>query len=188
MDIEHKLLRAFEAVHTHNTSGGAGASWVRANAFARTQRTACAGGHAKRTARITCSGMMHAVLLTAAVTSGLTGRAWAQASTQHVGWGTNSSGQLNSPSTATDVKQVACGGYHTYALKNDGTLVGWGDNSNGQINTPSTATNVTQVACGYSHTYALKNDGTLVGWGWNGSSGLINTPSTATNVTQVACG
>ena len=141
MDIEHKLLRAFEAVHTHNTSGGAGASWVRANAFARTQRTACAGGHAKRTARITCSGMMHAVLLTAAVTSGLTGRAWAQASTQHVGWG--SEGKINTPSTATNVTQVACGGSHTYALKNDGTLVGWGRPYEGQITTPSTATTST---------------------------------------------
>jgi alpha-tubulin suppressor-like RCC1 family protein len=81
--------------------------------------------------------------------------------------------------------QVACNYGHTYALKNDGTLVGWGDNSAGQINTPSNATGITQVACGRLHTYALKNDGTLVGWGDNGQ---INTPSNATGITQIACG
>ena len=73
------------------------------------------------------------------------------------GWGENSAGQCNTPSDLTGVTQVACGNSHTYALKNDGTLVGWGLNSDGQTNTPSTATNVTQVACGYLHTYALLN-------------------------------
>ena len=102
-------------------------------------------------------------------------------------WGDNSYGQLDIPSTATNVTQVACGYAHTYALKNDGTLVGWGNNDFGQLDIPSTATNVTQVACGGYHTYALKNDGTLVGWGDN-YSGQINTTSNATSVTQVACG
>ncbi|MFM7806789.1 MAG: FG-GAP-like repeat-containing protein, partial [Planctomycetota bacterium] len=90
------------------------------------------------------------------------------------------------PAGLANVSQVACGSYHTYALKNDGTVVGWGFNYDGQTNTPAGLANVSQVACG-SHTYALKNDGTLVGWGanWNGQT---NTPSAATNVTQVACG
>jgi hypothetical protein len=190
MHIVHKLLQAFEVVRTRNTSGGAGASWVRANAFAGAQREACAGVRADRAARMTCSGMMHAALLTAAATSGLTGRAWGQATTQFVGWGYNAYDQINTPSNLSGVTQFACGGYHTYALKNDGTLVGWGNNGNGQINTPSTATNVTQVACGWYHTYALKNDGTLVGWGFMDSYGPASsaTPSNLTNVTQVACG
>ena len=186
MHIVHKLLQAFEVVRTRNTSGGIGAGWVRANAFARAQREACAGVRADRAARMTCSGMMHAALLTAAATSGLAGRAWGQGS-DLLGWGNNGEGQTNSPSNATGVTQVACGGYHTYALKNDGTLVGWGYNYNGETSTPSNLTGVTQVACGYEHTYALKNDGTLVGWGWDGY-GQINTPSNATNVTEVACG
>jgi hypothetical protein len=103
------------------------------------------------------------------------------------GWGNNDFGQINTPSNATGVTQVACGYAHTYALKNDGTLVGWGSNSSGQINTPSNATGVTQVACGDGHTYALKNDGTLVGWGYNGY-GTSTTPSNLTTVIQVACG
>ncbi len=187
MHIVHKWLQAFEAVRTRNTSGGIGADWVRASAFARAQREARAGVRADRAARITCSGMMHAVLLTAAATSGLAGRAWGQATTQYVGWGYNEYGQTNTPSNLSGVTQVACGLFYSYALKNDGTLVGWGINGNGQTNTPSNSTGVTQVACGESHTYALKNDGTLVGWGWNGN-GQINTPSNATGVTQVACG
>ncbi|NBU60102.1 MAG: hypothetical protein EBS23_10190, partial [Betaproteobacteria bacterium] len=72
------------------------------------------------------------------------------------GWGWNGYGQINTPSNATGVTQVACGGAHTYALKNDGTLVGWGDNNAGKINTPSNLTGVTQqVACGIAYTYAL---------------------------------
>jgi len=100
-------------------------------------------------------------------------------------WGDN--GQLDIPSDLTGVTQVACGWYHYYALKNDGTLVGWGGNDFGQINTPSNLTGVTQVACGFRHTYALKNDGTLVGWGWN-EYGQINTPVNLRGATRVDCG
>jgi alpha-tubulin suppressor-like RCC1 family protein len=71
------------------------------------------------------------------------------------GWGDNSYGQTDTPTVMTGVTQVACGRYHTYALKKDGTLVGWGSNNEGQIDTPSNATGVTQVACGAYHTYAL---------------------------------
>jgi hypothetical protein len=185
MHIVHKLLQAFEVVRTRDTSGGAGASCVRANAFARAQREARAGVRADRAARITCGGMMHAVLLTAAATSGLTGRAWGQATTQFIGWGYNGNGETNTPSNLRGVTQVACGYGHTYALKNNGTLVGWGDNS--LCNTPSNLSGVTQVSCGGAHTYALKNDGTLVGWGFN-NNGELNTPSNLSGVTQVACG
>ncbi|NBX26549.1 MAG: hypothetical protein EBQ99_10990, partial [Planctomycetes bacterium] len=96
-------------------------------------------------------------------------------------------GQTNTPGNATGVTQVACGGYHTYALKGDGTLVGWGTNGSGQTSTPANLNNVTQVACGASYTYALKNNGTLLGWGYN-DYGQTNTPADLNNVTQVACG
>jgi alpha-tubulin suppressor-like RCC1 family protein len=92
---------------------------------------------------------------------------------QAVGWGNSG---IVPPASLLKYTQVACGGYHTYALQNDGTLVGWGaggpgqtgDPNYGQTNTPAGLANVKQVACGYVHTYALKNDGTLVGWGGNG--------------------
>jgi alpha-tubulin suppressor-like RCC1 family protein len=125
--------------------------------------------------------------LTCVVVAVVASEASAQGLMTVKGWGSNSSGQCNTPSDLTGVTQVACGNSHTYALKNDGSLVGWGYNDDGQINTPSNATGVTQVACGRYHTYALKNDGSLVGWGYN-DDGQINTPSDATGVTQVACG
>jgi hypothetical protein len=104
-----------------------------------------------------------------------------------VGWGANYEGQTNTPSDLSDVTQVACGYFHTYALTGDGTLVGWGYNETGQTNTPSNLSGVTQVACGGYYTYALKNDGTLVGWGYN-YFGQINTPAGLNGVRQVACG
>jgi alpha-tubulin suppressor-like RCC1 family protein len=43
-----------------------------------------------------------------------------------VGWGYNDDGQINTPSTATNVTQVACGRFHTYAIR------AWSDcNANG---------------------------------------------------------
>ena len=36
-------------------------------------------------------------------------------------------------SGGTNWKQVNCGGYHTAAIKTDGTLWTWGYNSNGQL-------------------------------------------------------
>jgi alpha-tubulin suppressor-like RCC1 family protein len=102
-------------------------------------------------------------------------------------WGSNYNGQMNTPPDLTGVTQVACGGAHTYALKNDGTIVGWGYNGNGEINTPTDLTRVVQVACGGFHTYALRNDNTIVGWGFNGF-GETDTPISAIGVSQVACG
>jgi hypothetical protein len=104
-----------------------------------------------------------------------------------VGWGSNSSGQINTPSDLVGVTQVVCGGSHTYALKNDGTLVGWGSGFSGTSNTPSDLVGVTQVACGFDYTYALKNDGTLIGWG-NNDKGQIDTPSNTVVITQLASG
>ena len=96
-------------------------------------------------------------------------------------WGSNTYGQLgdnnrvpkSSPvqtiTGSTDWKQVACGYYHTAALKIDGTLWTWGYNTNGQlgdntindksspVQTVAGGTNWKQVACGYRHTIAAKS-------------------------------
>jgi alpha-tubulin suppressor-like RCC1 family protein len=65
-------------------------------------------------------------------------------------WGFNSDGELgigmtsaaiNSPvqvGTLTNWKSVACGYYHTTALKTDGTLWAWGKNTSGQLGTGDT--------------------------------------------------
>jgi len=75
--------------------------------------------------------------------------------------------------------QIAAGGYHTVALKSDGTLWAWGRNDYGQL---GDGTNINRTApvqvsgggttwvaikAGVSHTVALKSDGTLWAWGRN---------------------
>jgi len=102
-------------------------------------------------------------------------------------WGLNSSGQLGTNDTngrttpvttftgGTNWKQVTCGGYHTAAIKTDGTLWTWGFNSSGQLgnntttnrSTPVTTftggTNWKQVSGGNGHTAAIKTSDDLQG-------------------------
>ena len=61
------------------------------------------------------------------------------------GCGRNNNGQLGLGDTTNrntfteittntdDIKQVCCGGYHTFILKNDGTLWGCGTNISGRL-------------------------------------------------------
>jgi alpha-tubulin suppressor-like RCC1 family protein len=138
-------------------------------------------------------------------------------------WGRNSYGQLGDNTTTdrstpvttfaggTDWKQVACGRFHTAAVKTDGTLWTLGLGDSGQVgdNTPISrstpvttfagGTNWKQVSCGGRHTVAIKTDGTLWTWGLN-SYGAIGDNTTGSNLTpvttfaggtnwkQVACG
>ena len=106
-------------------------------------------------------------------------------------WGLNGNGQIgdngvtpkSSPvqtiAGGTNWKLVACGFYHTAAIKTDGTLWTWGLNGNGQIGdngvTPKSSpvqtiaggTNWKSVAGGGYNTAAVKTDGTLWIWGRN---------------------
>ena len=109
-----------------------------------------------------------------------------------------------------DVKQIACGSYHTVILKNDGSIWSCGANNNGQLglgdttnrNTFTQVTNdVKQIDCGDNHTFILKNDGSVWCCGRNqyGQLGLgdvdDNVHSTFTqvitninnDVNQIAC-
>ena len=112
----------------------------------------------------------------------------------------------------TNWKQVSCGGYHTAAIKTDGTLWTWGPAFGGRLgnglttgnrSTPVTTfaggTNWKQVSCEFYHTAAIKTDGTLWTWGnaignQLGINSTINksTPVTTfaggTNWKQVSCG
>ena len=94
-----------------------------------------------------------------------------------------------------DVKQIVCGGHHTFILKNDGSVWSCGLNGTGQLGLGTSGsqtiftqvtTNVKQVACGSSQSFILKNDGSLwaCGQNQNGELGLGNTTNQRT-FTQV---
>jgi len=97
-----------------------------------------------------------------------------------VGWGAEYLGISNAPATLTSVTAMAAGGFHSLAVKSDGTVAGWGWNESGRATAPLGLTGVVAVSAGTSHSLALKSDGTVVAWGWNGNgesavpSGLIN--------------
>ena len=91
-----------------------------------------------------------------------------------VGWGSNDSGQLNTPSGDNFVA-VAAGGLHGVALRFDGSLVAWGSNIVGQRNVPP-GNNFVAISAGLLHSLALRDDGTIVGWGTN-NSGQTNVPA-----------
>jgi hypothetical protein len=78
---------------------------------------------------------------------------------------------------------IAGGGFHSLALKGDGTVVAWGDNDSGQTNVPPDLTNAVAIAAGWKNSLALKNDGTVVAWGLNSS-----VPAGLTNAVAIAAG
>jgi alpha-tubulin suppressor-like RCC1 family protein len=129
-------------------------------------------------------------------------------------WGRNQYGQLgvndivhrSSPiqtiAGGTNWKQVSSGGYHTAAIKTDGTLWSWGVNGDGQlgindivhrsspVQTIAGGTNWKLVSGGLYHTAAIKTDGTLWLWGRNqyGQLGVNDRTSRSSPVQTIAGG
>ena len=73
---------------------------------------------------------------------------------------------------------IAGGGYHSMAIKTDGTMWLWGRNTYGQLGDNTTVfrsspvqigalTTWSQISGGIQHSMALKTDGTLWIWGYN---------------------
>jgi len=140
------------------------------------------------------------------------------------GWGRNFEGELGDNTTTnrltpvttfaggTNWKQVACGQYHTSAIKTDGTLWTCGSNSYGQLGDNTTTQRITpvttfaggsnwkQVSSQFRYSAAIKTDGTLWTWGRNSYGALgdntsgtnkltpVTTFAGGTNWKQVACG
>lgn len=111
-------------------------------------------------------------------------------------WGKNNYGQLGNGTTTNGIPKgskpikimdnaaaVSLGGFHSAAIKTDGSLWMWGWNSMGELgdyNTGNGAStivnkprkvmdNVAAVSLGAFHSAAVKKDGTLWMWGSNGS-------------------
>ena len=117
--------------------------------------------------------------------------------------GSISAVNLNTFTTIDQVVQIACGQYHTWLLKEDGTVWTCGNNSYGQLgrnqaNGTTTSVNlaqletiedVKQIACGQSHGVCLKWDGTAytAGYNTNGQLGraIPNGAASSVNFGQV---
>jgi len=138
-------------------------------------------------------------------------------------WGYNNSGEIGDETTVdksspvqtvcggTDWKQVASGGNHTAAIKNNGTLWMWGYNEDGQLGDNTTddksspiqticgRTDWKSVSCGEKFTAAIKNNGTCWTWGENNDGQLgdettgnksspVQTIAGGTDWKQISCG
>jgi hypothetical protein len=109
-----------------------------------------------------------------------------------VAWGTSTNpaviakndnidyGQSLVPAGLTNVVAIAAGGWHSLALKADGTLTGWGRNDYSQATAPPGLSNVVAIAAGAADSLALEANGRLVAWGDN-TYGQTNVPGNLTN-------
>lgn len=101
------------------------------------------------------------------------------------GYGIGRYGETNVPADLTNAVEIAAGGFHSLALRQDGTVVAWGDNNFGQTNVPAGLSNVIAVAAGYYHSIALQADGTITIWGDN-EFGQTNVPAGLSNVVAIS--
>jgi len=87
--------------------------------------------------------------------------------------------------TSYNFVTIAVGGYHSLALKSDGSIVGWDGNNYNQA-APPAGNDFIAIAAGGEHSLALKSDGSMVGWG-NNDDGQA-TPPVGNDYTVIAAG
>lgn len=109
------------------------------------------------------------------------------------GGGPGEGGSFAVPSKVTalsvPVKAVACGGFFTMALTQEGALWSWGANSNFELGRGNNTSDwcpklipslekrcITQIACGGYHSLALTDKGEVLSWG-HGGHGQLGHPS-----------
>jgi alpha-tubulin suppressor-like RCC1 family protein len=100
---------------------------------------------------------------------------------------------------------IARGGYHSLALRRDGTVWAWGDNTQGELGDGTTISRpapvrvaglsgIVAIAGGLKHNMAVKKDGTVWVWGYNvegevgagATSPFVNVPVRVKGLTGVA--
>jgi alpha-tubulin suppressor-like RCC1 family protein len=95
----------------------------------------------------------------------------------------------------TGVVAISSGGWHTVALKGDGSVWAWGYNYDGELGDGTTTdrlapvqviglTGVVAISAGFWHTVALKGDGSVWAWGEN-SAGQLGDGTTTSRSTPV---
>ena len=145
----------------------------------------------------------------AAVTQSGTLYAWGSNSNGQAGQGLSNTFLPNSPSPAnigSGFTKVACGGQHSLAIAQDGSLWAWGGNASGQLGdgtfinrtSPRLIDNsriYTFISCGVSHSAAIDRDNNLFVWGANGygqvgNGGIsnVNIPALIGTFSQISCG
>ena len=106
-----------------------------------------------------------------------------------MGWGENSSGQLNAPSLPAGITYVAVasGAYHSLGLRDDGIIHAWGASNGDVLIVPALPSGLTYtaIAAGATHNLALRSDGSAVGWG-NNVYGQCNVPPPPSGKAYVA--
>ena len=102
-------------------------------------------------------------------------------------WGDGEAGQTNTLRAETNLVAISAGGFHTLALREDGTVLAWGWNSYGETNVPAGLTNITGIAAGLYHSLAVAEDRHVTGWG-DDSAGQSTIPASLSNVVSVSAG
>ncbi len=125
-------------------------------------------------------------------------------------WGDNSSGQLGDGTKvnraapvavaagSTFISVAAHGGFHSLAIKTDGSLWGWGFNFSGQVGDGTTTTRflpvkvgtdllTRSIATGIDFSMAIKKDGSLSAWG-NNAKGQLGDGTTVSQLAAIKIG
>jgi alpha-tubulin suppressor-like RCC1 family protein len=92
------------------------------------------------------------------------------------------------------IADVAAGFYHSFLIRNDGTVFGWGDNTEGQLTNNLNSndangeftgnwnntiigkfTGIKKISTNYLHTLAILSDDKITGWGANDEGQAVGT-------------